>query len=600
MATELRGSRSWSLNGPRGLIGLIVFVLVVVTYFQQDVILALVPVRTVSSVSTRTTNRNPLESNPNHYAKVFLAIDCPNDNWQRLLRKTYLRFYATTGRRLGHDSTTICSWNRESDFSSSNQEGDYPPPGCRIMYTFLQTSKCTPSNVSDSVCLHSNEKAQDGNISSQVAWFEWANRRLPSFPTSNDWMIGYTECKALLRPPLLIDILDQQESHPPDSSASSSLFATTDFVDYDQCNHKAFRQLGNHDYACSRSPQARVYWMSTDLVLQLLSDFSVDPPSSSIDLYIREKAESHLGQSNPNLRPSIIYNTLAMKYQTWQKHWFQQLDKVAKDPPTPTAYFWKNLPCVYVTAKFGPKPQTFQDQVLKRRQEILWNFGWTPTNLFTYYDFPSWIINDSTWTQHLQFRTDPKHPSSQGGGYWFWKAPLIQHHLRELQLHPFQGGMESFLLYSDIDVLDHMEWLPLFLETFLSGSYDLAIYQMKYKEVEYTSTAVLNDFCDHSSDLSGFRQHSANFMVLQNTAATRHLIDTWLNAVANYDRISGVQDSAFPVPSTFKEHRHDQSMLSTLLNCKYIDSSDIYEGPTTLHDWTLQMVRLRDPTKNER
>eukprot|EP00934_Nitzschia_sp_Nitz4_P003398 Nitzschia sp. Nitz4//scaffold13_size275219//232604//234484//NITZ4_000916-RA/size275219-snap-gene-0.62-mRNA-1//-1//CDS//3329536140//3388//frame0 len=572
------------------LVGLLQLVLVVL--FENEILpLDLAATRVFYNINEDISGR---------VVKLLLGIDCSDNTCQNSIRATYFQFYNTTGSRLGLSPKTLCPWNNGGDGYMGFA------PGCRIVYTFFRISDdCSTSpTLPDVICVQT-KPTTGKSISSEVAWLQWASKHLTrSTMPSIAWRIGYTEKRAMLQPPLLLDVLDHQDMR--DDRGTSASFATTDsFLDLGRCSTKNahFRYL-----LCDRVPQAKVYWMSQCLLPLVLDHLKTSGISNDEDVgpHIRRTVEVHL-QLEQLPPPSILLNTLPVERLQWQGTWEHLLSTVTNEiPPTP-GLLWKNLPCFFVTAKFGPTPETFQSDVLKRRVELLWNYGVTPTHLATYYDFPTWILEDPTWAQHLEFRHKSDHPAKRGAGFWFWKALLIQHHLREFAvqpLNPHTGGEDNLLLYTDLDVFGHMEWFPTFFESFREVGYDMAIYQMIHKETQYTTGVVLNEVCGLAVNVTGLLQYSASILLFRNTAASRQLVDDWVETVKHYGWISGRRDPAFSEPDDFIDHRHDQSVLSTLLHCRYVNSTDVYTGrigtwgDTTLGN-TLHMIRLKKPEVNK-
>ena len=58
---------------------------------------------------------------------------------------------------------------------------------------------------------------------------------------------------------------------------------------------------------------------------------------------------------------------------------------------------------------------------------------------------------------------------------------------------------------------------------------------------------------------------------IKKTPGTMELVRAWKNGMMNYSMIND-EPSKRPNSKTFREHRHDQSILSLLLNCRYSNS----------------------------
>ncbi len=233
----------------------------------------------------------------------------------------------------------------------------------------------------------------------------------------------------------------------------------------------------------------------------------------------------------------------------------------------------------YVTARFHRQEGHFADTMNKFRNKVLGQ-GFPAERFHTYADrkFPAFIQNDQRYQEHLAFLDDPKHPSARGGGYWFWKPVLIQHHLNATR-------WGDFVVYCDSD--DHtgegnnLDLLKLLARKMIakehnsSREFNLAI--KRYRDGEgfccpekhWSKGVAYQHFCpgrNQTSDDSG--QYYANFLVVKKTVATVELIDGWANAAANYYLINDVDNRHADWP-TVKDHRHDQSLLSGSLKCRY-------------------------------
>ena len=242
---------------------------------------------------------------------------------------------------------------------------------------------------------------------------------------------------------------------------------------------------------------------------------------------------------------------------------------------------------LYLTAKFGPTNGTFADSI-SRQVEGVNRLGVLPdtATILSYSDLPQEFVNDPVWKPHVDslYKHGGLHPG-RGGGYWFWKSLLIQRHLQQLQ----EG---DFLVYSDADMLDFFSWLPLLLETMLEWNANLALYQLPYLEQEWTKRDVYEIFCPTrsiESDKSG--QYAGGHLILRKDAATVKFIQEWTHAMRNFHWVSDEPSLVKNIPS-FLEHRHDQSLLSLLLKCKYGEPHKRPFPYTCLQTWVLTTFRI--------
>ena len=249
-----------------------------------------------------------------------------------------------------------------------------------------------------------------------------------------------------------------------------------------------------------------------------------------------------------------------------------------------------NMPhLLYLTAKFGPHKDTFADAIDKQVQGAK-RLGVLPetAEIVSYTSLPEELTNDPTWKLHvdsLHGRIQGQPFPGRGGGYWFWKPLLLKRHLDSLQ-----DG--DFLIYSDSDMLDFFSWLPLLLETMVEWNSNLALYQLPYLEQEWTKRDVYQEFCpsrDLERDSSG--QYAGGHLILRKDNATLGLIEDWIDVMKNWHWVSD-EPSTIPNLPQFQEHRHDQSLLSLLLKCKYGEPHKRTFPWTCLQTWVLTTFRI--------
>jgi hypothetical protein len=240
---------------------------------------------------------------------------------------------------------------------------------------------------------------------------------------------------------------------------------------------------------------------------------------------------------------------------------------------------------LYLTAKFGPTNGTFSESIHNQVQRVK-RLGVLPDSaqIVTYSDLPQEFINDPVWKPHVDSLY--KH-GGRGGGYWFWKPLLIERHLEQLQ-----DG--DFLIYSDSDMLDFFSWLPLLLETMVEpeSNANLALYQLDFLEQEWTKRDVYEEFCptrNIETDKSG--QYAAPHLILRKSKATVRFIQEWIQVMRNFHWVND-EPSKIPNVLSFREHRHDQSLLSLLLKCKYGEPNKRTFPYTCLHTWSLKTFHI--------
>ena len=107
---------------------------------------------------------------------------------------------------------------------------------------------------------------------------------------------------------------------------------------------------------------------------------------------------------------------------------------------------------IVVSAKFGANGMYRSDAAFFRLHAID-SGAFHKQDIFAYYKYPRFILDNPKWSRHLQFLNHSsqhdivvdEHPTVKGGGFWFWKPVIIDHHLKELKFG-------DFLFYQDVDV----------------------------------------------------------------------------------------------------------------------------------------------------
>lgn len=240
---------------------------------------------------------------------------------------------------------------------------------------------------------------------------------------------------------------------------------------------------------------------------------------------------------------------------------------------------------VHLTAKFGAKNDEYKGKVDLHAEKVLQSGVFKEHEIVRYSSFPSFITDDPTWEEHLQFIDNPNHESRSGAGFWFWKPVIIHHHLEMMN-----DG--DFLLYTDVDREDFVSWTALLLEKMVERNADVALEQMSWPENEWTKGDIYDQLCpellpyyDPSS------QYSANFVLLRKNRETVAFVSDWLEAAKNYHLISDEKSNTLKYKD-FRANRHDQSLLSMLIRCHYDERGKEKFKWTCLGDWTAYTFKL--------
>jgi len=215
--------------------------------------------------------------------------------------------------------------------------------------------------------------------------------------------------------------------------------------------------------------------------------------------------------------------------------------------------------CFIVTGKFGNNNK-FKKDVLKASDIIKRE---KPKNFKAYYEFPEFILTDKKWESHLKFLKDPEDISKKGGGYWFWKAPIIKHHLKEMKDN-------EYYIHLDLDKTGNFFLkiaIPYLVYRTKALKADLCLIILPFKELEWTKMEVLDYFGlektdNNSKDIDSF-QYNANIIIIRKNANTLKFIEEWEKLKSNWKLLND-DPSSNNEHNFFVEHRHDQSLLSLL------------------------------------
>lgn len=186
-----------------------------------------------------------------------------------------------------------------------------------------------------------------------------------------------------------------------------------------------------------------------------------------------------------------------------------------------------------MSAKFG-RDDKFKNQVLSHEHYLQSTGVFDDDKILEYYHaFPNLILrNQKIWKEHLQFLKEG-HISQRGGGFWFWKPTLIYHHLQ----YTLQNEGD-FLVYSDNDLIEHVQILPFLLEDMVRKHHNLALHEMDAKRPERTWTKrdLYEAYCPANRSLveDTSPQFDAMFIVLRKDAATLQFTYQYAEAVKNY------------------------------------------------------------------
>jgi hypothetical protein len=460
----------------------------------------------------------------NKQRRIFLGISCSQE-MQAVILKTYLNSALPT-----HAFSGACAFEDEGNHNHNNTN-------CRVLYKFWTDS--TPI----------------------LSW--WLFVRKVMGETNDNPLILWVTGRTILYPPYLNDF---QDTIP---STTELVFGETPIAD---CT----RRLRKPDRMTCQKLSGQAVLIS----YRALSEAS----SCWISRMSWQTSLPLATNRNDALAQCLTDNTTT---KVALPHQFQRPDPGTFDIFWNKLVHWNDLPVpiASITAKFG-RDAKFAHEV-ERTKAALLSFGYSPKLIHGYSSFPEVILQDVRWKPHLEFL----HNTSlrpKGAGYWFWKAPLLLHHLDLAE----EG---DFVVYADADLRDHGSWLTDLVQEMITFNTSLALYQVEYLERKYTKRDVYEYYCHKDPSTDQSLQYAGGWLVVRKTPGIMAFVKQWQEGVSNYTLLDD-SPSQLPNIPEFVYHLHDQSILSTMLKCQY---TQIYEqrmdfdgGNKTLKDWLVHMFQI--------
>jgi hypothetical protein len=159
------------------------------------------------------------------------------------------------------------------------------------------------------------------------------------------------------------------------------------------------------------------------------------------------------------------------------------------------------------------------------------------------------------WKRHGNFICNNR----RGFGYWIWKSHLIKKIFDSLN----EGDI---LVYCDAGChvnkngVDRLNEYIEMLRTSREG-YGVISFQLEFKEYQYTKRAIFEHF-ESSRDIQESNQCMATILVIMKNRHSESILKSWVDN-ARYDLLN---DTTAGERAGFVENRHDQSILSVIVN----------------------------------
>lgn len=459
-----------------------------------------------------TTNlESPLLTKmPYQWPFIILGIATRSKKMENTIRQTYL---STTNNNSQHAFSNPCPFVGSKNYSTTN---------CKVLYKFVN----------------------DENQEDAINW--WDDVVIDSQFDNGDPLILWTTDQTMLYPPTLERLLNQLGDSSPSSSSNSR-----ERIFYASTKERDCRRIRpRFDQRVCTKLTGTLIAVPLNVLKQTRSCWSGSKNNEEKNRH--NLNDDCLKRHNiPVLDlPRQLHQPDADSFLNEWNNWLMR---------------WNDLPgrLVYITAKFG-QDNKFRNQVERTRVALL-SLGLDARQIYAYYQFPDFILNDPMWKLHLEFLDDTVIPPvrPRGGGYWFWKAPLMLHHMDKVR-----DG--DFIVYANINSKDQNKVLIDLIHFMERTNTSLALNQAEYLERRYVKRDVYHYYCginqDPANDQS--RQYKSRFIVVRKTQGSQEFLEDWQNDLARYQMLNDSPSKMEDVED-FDHHFNEQSFLSLLLKCRH-------------------------------
>lgn len=178
----------------------------------------------------------------------------------------------------------------------------------------------------------------------------------------------------------------------------------------------------------------------------------------------------------------------------------------------------------------------------------------------------------------------------RGAGYWIWKPYII---LKTME----KANEGDVILYIDSGVIfdsKQTNGINSLLNKIDSENKDIFLFKNKYLIRSHVKKDLMVYLDMDSEEYLKRNQILAAFMVFKNTEKSRKFVREWLELCEREDLVTDIP-SKLPEYTDFKDHRHDQAILS-LMSFKY--ENDVYVFPTGGFTEWFAHHRRREDLKN--
>lgn len=147
--------------------------------------------------------------------------------------------------------------------------------------------------------------------------------------------------------------------------------------------------------------------------------------------------------------------------------------------------------------------------------------------------------------------------SRRGAGYWLWKPYIILKTLNEVN--------ESDIVFYSDSAAEFIKDMTPVLSRINTADRGVLIFEMSgnHKENVYCRMNVAEHIVNCDKNIVESDQHMASFVGIRNCQESKNIISQWLSLCTRPNLITDLPSQKVEF-SNFKDHRHDQAILSLL------------------------------------
>ena len=173
------------------------------------------------------------------------------------------------------------------------------------------------------------------------------------------------------------------------------------------------------------------------------------------------------------------------------------------------------------------------------------------------------LKNDTEfWEKHGAFIESHK----RGYGYWIWKPYLMKKVFEQMNENDILFFLDSGCEINSGSNDTLKEYVKRCDEC------DILYTSTWHNEKQYNKMDILREFNMDTDEIKNSIQHQSGIIIVKKTSLTTDLANDWYSIACDYHLIDDTP-SIYPNDPSFREHRHDQSVLSLLIKSdKYKDT----------------------------